>query len=185
MQLEPRAKDHTQEMTFVVFKLREDEFGAPVQQVHEVLRRVELTRVPRAPHWIEGVINLRGRVMPVMDLRRRFDLPLDAPEAKQRIMEIEINRQAFGVIVDEVREVLRIPVRLIEPAPTMIASIAGEYLEGVARMDERILMLLNFDKLLTPQEIRAVVEQPTEWRMAPTLPSAAETARSYPTVQED
>ncbi|MEW6516708.1 MAG: chemotaxis protein CheW [candidate division FCPU426 bacterium] len=141
------------EIRLVVFKLGGEEFGAPIHQVHEILRLVEITRVPRAPRFIEGVVNLRGRIIPILDLRRRFDLPLDTtPERKQRIMEVEVDEQILGMIVDEVSEVVRLPVDAIEPPPAMVADIAGEYLAGIGKLPGRIIIMLNFDKILSESE---------------------------------
>lgn len=145
-------KEAKNEFKLVIFRLGEEEFGAPIHQVHEILRMVEITRVPRAPKFIEGVINLRGRIIPIIDLRRRFDLPMNTSDSKQRIMEVEVDGQILGMIVDEVSEVIRIPVDAIESAPPMIADIAGEYLAGIAKLPGRILIMLNFDKILSEQE---------------------------------
>lgn len=145
------------EIKLVVFKLGEEEFGAPIQQVYEILRYVEITRVPRAPRFIEGVVNLRGRIIPILDLRRRFDLPLNAmPQNKQRIMEVEVEGQILGMIVDQVTEVVRVPVDAIEPPPPMVADIAGEYLSGVVKLPGRLLIMLNFDRILSEQETQQV-----------------------------
>jgi purine-binding chemotaxis protein CheW len=145
-------KEVKNELKMVVFKLGDEEFGAPINQVHEILRLVEITRVPRAPKFIEGVINLRGRIIPIIDLRKRFDLPVKTTENKQRIMEVEVEEQILGMIVDEVSEVLRVTVDAIESAPPMIADIAGQYLAGIAKLPGRILIMLNFDKILSEQE---------------------------------
>ncbi len=152
-----KKREVKNEIRLVVFKLGEEEFGAPIHQVHEILRLVEITRVPRAPRFIEGVVNLRGRIIPILDLRRRFDLPLDAsPKKKQRIMEVEVEGQVLGMIVDEVIEVVRLPVDAIEPPPAMVADIAGEYLAGVGKLPGRILIMLNFDKILSEEETQQV-----------------------------
>lgn len=155
------------EMKLVVFKLADEEFGAPIHQVYEILRLVEITRVPRAPRFIEGVINLRGKVIPVLDLRRRFDLPMTTPPAQQRIMEVEVEGQIIGMIVDTVTEVISLPVDAVEPPPPMIADIAGDYLTGVGKLPGRIIILLNFDKILSVQEARQVEQANLE-----TLPGA-------------
>ncbi len=138
----------------------DEEFGAPIQQVHEILRMVEITRVPRAPQFIEGVINLRGKVMPVLDLRQRFELPRNTPIGQQRIMEVEIENQVLGMIVDSVTEVISVPVDAIETPPPMIADIGGEYLNGIAKLHDRIIILLNFDKVLSQQETQQIEQVP-------------------------
>lgn len=150
------------EIKLVIFKLADEEFGAPINQVYEILRLVEITRVPRAPKFIEGVINLRGKVIPVLDLRRRFDLPMTTPPEQQRIMEVEVEGQIIGMIVDAVTEVISLPADAVEPAPPMIADIAGDYLTGVGKLPGRIIILLNFDKILSIQETRQIEQASIE-----------------------
>ncbi len=159
------------EVKLVIFRLADEEFGAPIHQVHEILRLIEITRVPRAPRFLEGVINLRGKVIPVLDLRRRFDLAMNTPAAQQRIMEVEVEGQIIGMIVDAVSEVISIPVEAIEPPPPMIADIAGDYLTGVAKLTGRIIILLNFDKILSAQEARQIEQTSME-----TLPGPGQEA---------
>jgi purine-binding chemotaxis protein CheW len=155
------SREIKNEIKLVVFRLGDEEFGAPISQVHEILRLVEITRVPRAPRFIEGIINLRGRIIPILDLRRRFDLPMKQSD-KQRIMEVEVDGQILGMIVDEVTEVVRIPVDAIEPPPPMIADIAGEYLAGIGKLPGRILVMLNFDKILSEQEAHQIEQASIE-----------------------
>jgi len=155
------------EVKLVVFKLADEEFGAPINQVYEILRLVEITRVPRAPRFIEGVINLRGKVIPVLDLRRRFELPMTTPPEQQRIMEVEVEGQIIGMIVDAVTEVISLPVDAIEPPPPMIADIAGDYLTGVGKLPGRIIIMLNFDKILSMQEAHQIDQASVD-----TLPSS-------------
>lgn len=163
------------EMKLVVFRLADEEFGAAIQQVHEIIRLVEVTRVPRAPRFIEGVINLRGRVIPILDLRRRFDLPMNAPTAQQRIMEVEVEGQIIGMVVDAVSEVVSIPVDAIEPPPPMIADIAGKYITGIAKISDRILILLDFNQILSNQEAQQIEQTTLEGLpgMAGELPSTS------------
>jgi len=155
------------EIKLVVFRLGDEEFGAPISQVHEILRLVEITRVPRAPRFIEGIINLRGRIIPILDLRKRFDLPMKDTD-KQRIMEVEVDGQILGMSVDEVTEVVRIAVDAIEPPPPMIADIAGEYLAGIGKLPGRILVMLNFDRILTEQETHQIEQATMENLPGPT-----------------
>jgi purine-binding chemotaxis protein CheW len=150
------------EMKIVVFRLGGEDFGAPIAQVHEILRLVEITRVPRAPKFIEGVINLRGKVIPVLDLRRRFELAIDANADAHRIMEVEVDGQILGMIVDAVTEVISLPMDAIEPPPAMIADIIGDYLTGVGKLPGRIIILLNFNKILTTHEARQIEQSTLE-----------------------
>lgn len=155
-------RQNKNEIKLVVFKLAEEEFGAPINQVREIHRLVEITRVPRAPRFIEGVINMRGKVMPVIDLRKRFDLPMDAAAEQQRIMEVEVEGQIIGMIVDNVTEVISLPMAAIEPPPAMIADIGGDYLTGVGKLPGRIIIMLNFNKILSAQETHQIEQAPIE-----------------------
>jgi len=114
---------------------------------------------------------MRGKVMPVIDLRRRFDLPMDTPAAQQRIMEVEVEGQVIGMTVDAVLEVMSLPVEAIEPPPAMIADIAGDYLTGVGKLPGRIIILLNFDKILTAQEAHQIEQTTVEGLPGPSSPS--------------
>ena len=145
------------EIKMVVFRLGEELFGAPIHQVHEILRVVEITRVPRAPRFIEGVINLRGRIIPVLDLRRRFDLPMDATKKQQRIMEVEVDGQILGMVVDEVTEVLDIHGELIEDTPAFGAHVNTDFILGIGKGESRVTILLDIARMLNLSEITAGV----------------------------
>jgi len=147
------------DMKLVVFRLADEEFGASINQVHEIIKLVEITRIPRAPKFIEGVINLRGRIVPIVDLRKRFGFPISEDLEEQRIMEVDVEGQVLGMVVDEVTEVISITADTIEPAPPMIADIAGEYMSGIAKVNDRILIMLNFDKILSEQENKQLEEK--------------------------
>ena len=165
-------RQNKNEIKLVVFKLAEEEFGAPIHQVREIHRLVEITRVPRAPRFIEGVINMRGKVMPVIDLRKRFDLPMNAPEEQQRIMEVEVEGQVISMIVDAVTEVISVGVDAIEQPPAMIADIGGDYLTGVAKLPGRIVILLNFNKILSAHEAHQIEQSSVESLPEPSKPAS-------------
>jgi purine-binding chemotaxis protein CheW len=112
--------------------------------------------VPRAPAFVEGVINLRGRVIPVIDLRRRFNLPAAAHTRASRIVVVEIGDQVVGLVVDGVSEVLRVDTALVEPPSPVVAGIDSEYLQGIARLPERLVILLDLDRVLAREERRAL-----------------------------
>ena len=109
---------------------------------------MQITEVPNAPEFIEGVINLRGKVLPVMGLRKRFHMPEKALDDNSRIIVMELNHNVVGFLVDAVSEVLRIPESTVEPAPAVVAGIGSEYIEGVGRLDDRLLILLDLEALL-------------------------------------
>ena len=140
------------ELQFVVFKLGNEEYGVPITQVKEINRLMTTTKVPRSPVFIEGIINLRGQIIPIIDMKKRFDLPLTEYTADARIIVIQVADHTFGVEVDSVSEVLRINSSDIEPAPNIVCSIDSRYITGVAKVGERLLILLDLDRLLNDEE---------------------------------
>lgn len=136
----------------VVFKLDDQTYGLDISAVSEIIRMENITHVPRAPEFVEGVINLRGRIIPVMDLRERFELASGEYTRQSRIIIVEIAEVTVGMIVDSVLEVLRIPVDSIEPPPAMVDGVDVAYLRGIALWDGRMIILLNLQKILDERE---------------------------------
>lgn len=140
----------------VTFKIGEEEFGVDLLTVQTIIRMAEPTKVPKAPDFVEGVINLRGSIIPVIDFRKRFNLPKKEAEKDTRIIVTEIEQKVIGFIVDSVSEVLRIPTSSIDPPPPIIAGIDSEYISGVGKLEDRLLILINLDKLLSDTEKKEV-----------------------------
>jgi purine-binding chemotaxis protein CheW len=113
---------------------------------------MEITEVPRAPDFVEGVINLRGKVIPILDLRRRFGLVTRDHDKHTRIIVIEISNMIVGFVVDSVSEVLRIPSNTVEPPPPVVSGLESEYISGVGKLADRLLILLDLDRLLSREE---------------------------------
>lgn len=155
---EVRAKGA--EIQLVVFRLRDEEFGVDIKQVREIVRMMAITHLPEAPGFIEGVINLRGQVIAVIDLARQFELSAQKELPKSaRIVVVEVKDQTIGMIVDEVPEVLRISTDSIEPTPEVIQTeIRQDYIKGVGKMEDRLLILVDLEKVLAPHEISRVRE---------------------------
>ena len=154
-----RAVDATttgDERQLVVFQLGAELYGVEIARVHEIIRLQAITRVPRAPAFVEGIINLRGKVIPVVDLRRRFGLPTAEHTRASRIVVVEIGDQVVGLIVDAVSEVLRIAGATVEPPSPVVAGPESEYLHGIAKLPERLVMLLDLDRVLAREERRAL-----------------------------
>jgi purine-binding chemotaxis protein CheW len=139
-------------LQLVSFKLRDEEFGVDILQVQEIIRMQEITNVPNAPQFVEGVINLRGRVIPVVDLRKRFSLEAKEHSKATRIVVVKIGQITVGLIVDEVSEVLRIPEDTVEPPPPIVAGIESDYIKGVGKLEDRLLILLDLNKILSQEE---------------------------------
>lgn len=138
---------------FVEFKLGQEEYGIDILQVKTIERMMPITRVPKAPRFVEGVINLRGEIVPVIDLRKRFDLPITETTENTRIIIVSVDDITVGMIVDSATEVVQLDQDSIEPAPPITSSIDSDYLDGVGKLDDKLLILLNVEKLLKPQEI--------------------------------
>jgi purine-binding chemotaxis protein CheW len=139
-------------LQLVSFKLKEEEFGVDILQVQEIIRMQEITHVPNAPDFVEGVINLRGRVIPIVDLRKRFGLEHKEHGSATRIIVVMIGQVTVGLIVDEVSEVLRIPEDTVEPPPPIVAGIESDYIKGVGKLEDRLLILLDLNKILSREE---------------------------------
>lgn len=145
-------------LQLVSFKIGDEEFGVDILAVQEIIRMHEITCVPNAPHFVEGVINLRGKVIPVIDLRKRLGLPERDYDKSTRIVVVEINGKIIGFIVDSVSEVMRIPRSITEAPPKMIGGVESEYITSVGKLDNRLLILLDLTKILSAQERTALTE---------------------------
>jgi len=137
------------EIQLVIFKLGEEEYGVDILNVQEIIKMVEFTKLPNLPSFIEGVINLRGKIIPVIDLKKRFNLASKKYTEDNRIVVIDVNNITVGMVVDAVSEVLRISCNTIEPTPTIISSIDTEYLKGVGKLEDRLLILLDIEKIFS------------------------------------
>jgi purine-binding chemotaxis protein CheW len=138
----------------VSFKLGSEEYGVDIAQVQEINRMVAVTHVPRAPQFMEGVINLRGQLIPIIDLRARFGMPRAEHTKNTRIVVTEIGAKRVGMVVDSVSEVLRLPLDQVEPAPEMITGVDTEYIRGVGKIEDRLIILLDLAKIITGSEKR-------------------------------
>jgi purine-binding chemotaxis protein CheW len=138
----------------VSFKLGSEEYGVDIAQVQEIIRLVEITHVPRAPRFMEGVINLRGQLIPIIDLRTRFGMPRAASTKSTRIIVTEIGSKRVGMVVDAVSEVLNIPAENLEEAPEMIVGVGTEYIQGVGKVDDRLIIMLDLTMVVSGDEKR-------------------------------
>ena len=121
-------------------------------RIREIIRPQKLTSLPKAPPFVEGVINLRGSVLPVIDLRKRFDLPLRELDSSSRLLIVRVAKQLLGLVVDNVTEVITIPAKDIKPPPQIVGGIGAKYLVGVCLAKDSLVILLNIDTILTARE---------------------------------
>lgn len=146
------------EMQLVVFELGDESYGVDISRVQDINRMQEITEIPHAPESVVGVINLRGRVIPVIDLRKRFGLP-DAVHTKDtRIVVVHLDGNLIGVIVDAVSQVLRIPADIVEQPSPVLAGVDSRYLRGIAKLADRLVILLDLDFVLSRREQEAISE---------------------------
>lgn len=143
-------------LQLVSFNIGSEEFGVDILKVQEINRMVEITRVPQAPNYVEGVINLRGKVIPIVDLRKRFNLEVKEYDKNTRIVVVDISGNIMGMVVDSVSEVLRLPSNTIEPPPEIVASINSEYIKGVAKLEDRLLIFLDLSKVIDVNEMSGI-----------------------------
>ncbi len=147
----------------VVFSIGKEFYGVPIEAVHEIVRVPELTAVPDAPEFFEGVINLRGKIVPVVDLRARLRLPRAERTRTSRILVTENGGRVIGLLVDAVSEVRKLAVESIEQPPEMIAAVGIEYITGVAKVGERLIIFLDLRKILSVEDMKTIgraAEQP-------------------------
>jgi len=153
---ERKAVEATEHLA--TFFLAREEYGVDVRLVQEIIRVSEITPVPRAPGFIKGVINLRGRIIPVVDLKRKLKLGDVEERARQsRIVVVKVRERLVGLLVDGASQVLKVPVSIIEPAPEEVVEIDANFIRGVAKMDRRLIILMDLPKVLA-LELRDAVE---------------------------
>ena len=144
-------------LQLVIFQLGGEEFGVEIMQVQEIIRMPEITRIPQSPEYVEGVINLRGKIIVVINLDTRFDLNSKELDDDSRIIIVEVGDNVVGMVVDSVSEVLRLATSSVEAAPEIISSkIKADYLKGVGKLDDRLLILLDLERVLSEEEMSHV-----------------------------
>lgn len=142
----------------VGFKLGNEEFAVDISKVQEINRIMNITKIPNSQEFIEGVVNLRGKIVPIMSLRERLGMDKKENDAHTKIIVTEVGGTLIGFIVDEVTEVLRIAHAIIENTPSIVSGIESELIYGVAKLDDRLLILLNLERVCKPQEIESLQE---------------------------
>ncbi|MCU7492886.1 MAG: purine-binding chemotaxis protein CheW [Ignavibacteria bacterium] len=147
-----KAENKDEILQLVSFKIGNEEFGVNILKVQEIIRMIEITQMPNSPEFVDGVINLRGRVIPVISLRKKLGLQRIEHDRNSRTIVVEICGRTVGFIVDSVSEVLRIPVNITEAPPAIAAGINSDYITSIARLEDRLLILLDLEKALLGEE---------------------------------
>lgn len=135
-------------LQLVTFKLENEEFGVDILNIQGINRMVEVTKVPNSPEYVEGIINLRGQVIPIIDLRKRLKMPDKSYSKDTRFIVVEFRNKVVGFIVDSVNKVLRIDRNLTEPPPNTATGIDTKYITAVGKLEDNLLILLDFEKIL-------------------------------------
>lgn len=148
--------DENAQLQLVTFEVGNEEYAVNILAVQEINRMMQITRVPKSPPCVEGVINLRGRIIPVVDLRKRFGLPAIDYSGASRIVVVEVLGRVIGFTVDKVNEVLRIQSSIVENAPAVTTSVDTAYISGIGKLEDRLVILLDLDRLLDLDELRQV-----------------------------
>ncbi len=146
------------EVQIVGFRIGREDFGIPIERVHEIVRPMAITAVPDTPDHIEGVINLRGKIVPVVDLRKRFGEKQPAGNRKNRIVVAEINGRQVGLLVDTASEVLKLAPDAIEDPPQALGDEASSYVRGVAKFNGRLIILVDLERIMREGDLRRVSE---------------------------
>ncbi len=148
--------EDTQEDKYLTFVLNREEYGIEIKHVIEIIGIQNITSVPDMPHYIKGVINLRGKVIPVMDVRIRFNINEQAYNERTCIIVITVSEQLVGLIVDEVSEVLDIPKTNVEPSPKVNRGEGSKFVQGMGKVGDAVKILLNADKLLFEEDLEKI-----------------------------
>lgn len=144
------------QLQLVTFTLGDELFAVDIQRVQEINRMMALTQVSQSPPGVEGIINLRGQIIPVFDLRAQFGYPKVEHSERTRIVVVEISEDIVGFVVDTVQDVFRISSNIIEPSPQMVAPIDARFLSGVANIEDQLIMVIELENLFSPESLKRI-----------------------------
>ena len=150
--LKDRADTRGELRQFISFSVGEEEYGLELLRVKEVIRVREITWLPKAPSFVKGIINLRGDVIPIIDLRDKFGLEAKEATANTRVIVVEVEGKLMGMVVDSASQVVRIPADQIDPPPPVFGGRAQDFITGVGKIEDKLIILLNSDAILTAEE---------------------------------
>lgn len=136
----------------VIFSVMDEEFGIDVGQVNIIERPLEIFKIPNTPSYIEGLVNLRGKVYTVLNMRKRFNMPVKETDDNTKIVMVNTGASIVGLIVDSVREIIRVDDQDMENAPKIIGDLKRRFINGVAKVNERIILLLDMESILSEEE---------------------------------
>jgi purine-binding chemotaxis protein CheW len=141
---------------FVIFSINEEEFGLDIENISSIERMLEIFKIPNAPGYIEGLANLRGKVYTIFNLRKRFNLPCPEFDDNTKVIITNNSASEIGIIVDEVKEIVKLDESAFEPAPKALSTLKERFLSGTAKLDDRLVLMLDLEKVLTEPDIEIV-----------------------------
>ena len=142
----------------VSFRLADEEYGLDIMKVQEIILIGQITNMPQTPDFVKGLINLRGQVIPIIDLRSRFGFPAGEKSESQRIIVVNVGTRTLGIVVDAVDQVLRVKAEDVEPPPTSIKGINHDFITGLVKQEDKLVILLDIEHLLTEKDAAAVAD---------------------------
>ncbi len=144
------------DVQIVIFNLGDEEYAVDIMQVKEIVNYLNPVKVPNTPEFIEGIINLRSEIIPIINLKKRFNIADNDKKVQTRIMVMNIDSKKIGFVVDDASEVISIRKENIEPAPDIVAGVDRKYISGIGKKEDRILIILELDKLFSEKEYEAL-----------------------------
>lgn len=147
-QREEKTEEEEEQIQLLTFMLADEEYGLNIMDIKEIVRPKEATEVPRTPSYVQGIISLRGVIIPIFDVKKRLGLADTEQDPKNRIIVVKSGDNLFGLLVDSVVQVMDVPLSKIDPPPEIVGSVEGEFLVGIGKVDERLIILLNLNKVL-------------------------------------
>ena len=157
--MEGEGKGRLDELQLVVFTLGDEEFGVDINKVLEIIKMTEITEVPDVPEYVNGIINLRGKIVTVMDLNKKLRRGTSQETKDTRIMILNVHDNTVGTIVDSVTEVMRLPTEYISPPPKDLKTkIHQDFIDGVGKVDDRLIILLNLEGVLLKEDVEEMVQ---------------------------
>ncbi len=151
---EQKAQESIQK--YLTFELAGEEYGLEIQKVHEIISMMDITSVPQTPEYVKGVINLRGKVVPTIDLRAKFGMPQIERTKHTCIIVVDVGNIEMGIIVDRVSEVMNIAASEIEEPPDFGSNVNTDFIRGLGKIDDSVKILLNIERVLTASEVSAL-----------------------------
>ncbi len=148
-----KTNDSSTILQLVTFTIGDEEYAIDILKVQEINKQLEITEIPNTPYYVKGIINLRGSVLPIVDLRAKLGIPPKENDKETRIIVVELNDSKIGFIVDKVNEVLRIPASITEPPPKIITGKNEAIFNAVAKLEDRLIVLIDLEKAFTEEEL--------------------------------